>query len=101
MAYGGNIGDPWNNWQPHNPFLEMLAALDGPDGAARGHDVEILENQQRRTGNIKLPDFLPQPPGIWFARAELHFKLSGVDVGEGEVRAHGQRALSRRHALGN
>jgi hypothetical protein len=30
------------------------------------------------TGRVKLPEFWPHAPGIWFARAELRFETSGV-----------------------
>ena len=91
MAYGGNIGDPWNNWQPNNPFLEMLAAIDGPEGAAGGQDGG---HHHRHSGNVKLPDFWPEAPGIWFARAELRFEVSGV-MSERERFAHAVNALSQ------
>ena len=46
MAYGGNIGDPWNNWQPNNPFLEMLAAIDGRKAQQVDKMVEIITDTQ-------------------------------------------------------
>ena len=35
MSYGGNIGDPWKYWQPYNPFLEMMAAIDSPEAGGQ------------------------------------------------------------------
>ena len=83
-------GDPWNFWQPNNPFLEMMAAIDGP-----GDDVQQQQQQantERRSGNIKLPDFWPAAPAIWFARAELRFEVAGI-LSEREKFAHAVNAL--------
>ena len=83
-------GDPWNFWQPNNPFLEMLAAIDGP-----GDDVQQQQQQvntERRLGNIKLPDFWLAAPAIWFARAELRFEVAGI-LSEWEKFAQAVNAL--------
>jgi hypothetical protein len=67
----------------NNPFLEMIAAIDGtdeqqpppppPQGAAAAQNID-----NNGTGRVKLPDFWPHAPGIWFARAELRFEVSNV-----------------------
>ena len=83
-------GDPWNFRQTNNPFLEMMAAIDGP-----GDDVQQQQQQvntERRSGNIKLPDFWPAAPAIWFARAELRFEVAGI-LSEREKFAHAVNAL--------
>jgi hypothetical protein len=62
-----------------NPFLAMLAALEEqepggsnqPDAAANMH----VEAAQARSSDIKLPEFWPQAPVLWFSRAECIFTL--------------------------
>ena len=81
-------GDPWFNLQPNNPFLEMLAAIDGPG------DNSQQQQPDRRSSNVKLPDFWPTAPAIWFARAELRFEVSGI-MSERERFAHAVNALSQ------
>jgi len=77
----------WNN-----PFLRMLAAIDEP-GASGGQD-NVAEVQQNRSGNVKLPDYWPHSPGIWFARVELRFEVCGI-VSEREKFAHTVNALTQ------
>jgi hypothetical protein len=78
----GYIGDTEIRLNENNPFLEMLAAVDGA-GPGAGQPVEPaaaeqLVVEQQSFGRFKLPDFWPHAPGIWFARAELRFEVSGV-----------------------
>jgi hypothetical protein len=50
-----------------NPFLAMLAAVD--DGASQ---TEPYNNKMGtdKSADIKLPEFWPHPPALWFSRAE-------------------------------
>ena len=89
MSWGSYTGEPWNNLQPNNPFLDMIAAIDGP-----GDDVQQQNLPKRRPNNIKLPDFGPTAPAIWFARAELRFEVSGI-MSERERFAHAVNTLSQ------
>jgi hypothetical protein len=77
MAYR-YIGDPLTN-----PFLNMLNLMDEGAPAQAGQPVvqqaaPVLPAAPEGTGRVKLPQFWPQAPGIWFARAELRFETSGV-----------------------
>jgi hypothetical protein len=61
----------------------MIAAIDSeeeqqpppplPQSTAAAQNIN-----NSGTGRVKLPDFWPHAPGIWFARAELCFKVSNV-----------------------
>jgi len=95
------IGDP--SFLANNPFLDMLAAVEdqiteeerqqqGPSNA--GHNVQFQPQQQLnvRGNKVKLPEFWPQAPGIWFARAELRFQVCGV-TSEMEMFAYAADAL--------
>jgi hypothetical protein len=81
MSYS-YIGDLNYGYSENNPFLSMLAAIDGeqeqqnPPPAAGGSQQP--QQQQPVESKVKLPDFWPHAPGIWFARAELRFETSNV-----------------------
>jgi hypothetical protein len=78
MSYG-YIGDPYSEFNPNNPFLAMLAAVDGEQEAQIPPPVVPNQQQQQSSeGRVKLPDFWPHTLGIWFARAELRFETSNV-----------------------
>jgi hypothetical protein len=72
-------GDPELNINGNNPFLDMLAAIDEPAGAAGGQPEQppaaVAESS---SGRVKLPEFWPHVPRIWFARADLRFEVSKV-----------------------
>ena len=78
-------GDP--GFLANNPFLDMLAMVEDGlnqadlDEAGPSHGGQPGSQQQRvemRAGKVKLPEFWPHSPGIWFARAELRFAVGGV-----------------------
>jgi hypothetical protein len=81
MSYS-YIGNPdIGYFRENNPFLSMIAAVDDEPQAGGSAPPANVEQQQQRvleTGRVKLPDFWPHAPGIWFARAELRFETSGV-----------------------
>ena len=79
-------------WQQNNPFLAMLAAVDNPneDNAGAANNP----HQRRFLGNLKLPEFWSAATAIWFARAELRFKVSGVQS-ERETFGHAVNTLSQ------
>jgi hypothetical protein len=59
-----------------NPFLDMLAAL----GEAETQTSEEQNNSitTNRVQDIKLPEFLPHAPALWFSCAECLFTLKNV-----------------------
>jgi hypothetical protein len=69
-----HIGDP--NYST-NPFLNMVNLMEfvepEPQQAER---VPAAEAGQ--PGRVKLPEFWPHAPGIWFARADLRFEIFNV-----------------------
>jgi hypothetical protein len=78
MSYGYN-GDPYNGFNANNPFLAMLAAVEGEQEPQNPPPVMVNQQQQQLAETrVKLPDFWPHAPGIWFARAELRFETSNV-----------------------
>jgi hypothetical protein len=78
----GYSGDPDVNLNENNPFLEMIAAIDGEEEQQQPPPQQgaaaVQNNDNNGAGRVKLPDFWPHAPGIWFARAELHFEVSNV-----------------------
>jgi hypothetical protein len=74
--YGGYSGDPYYGFSENNPFLSMLAAVDESQNNVPA--VASQQQQQSVETRVKLPDFWPHAPGIWFARAELRFETSNV-----------------------
>jgi hypothetical protein len=62
-----------------NPFLQLLAAVDG-DGAPPGEQnlADLQLQETTKPVNVKLPDFWPQAPSLWFARAECRFEMMAV-----------------------
>jgi hypothetical protein len=75
MSYG-YISDPRVNFNPNNPFLEMIDVLD--DAGGQEQQLQAGPPAENIVGRFKLPDFWPHAPGIWFARAELWFEVGGV-----------------------
>jgi hypothetical protein len=73
MSWYGYNGDPVNL---NNPFLQMLAMV--LDGTEQQQQVAVAAQDTAAAGKFRLPDFWPHAPGIWFARAELRFEVSGV-----------------------
>jgi hypothetical protein len=88
-------------WPRTNPFAWDVATLDTESvepGAAAEHQQQLLaaadQQQQVLAGqqlvmgqqggrpsissHFKLPDFWPQAPGLWFARAECRFEMMNV-----------------------
>jgi hypothetical protein len=59
-----------------NPFLSMLAALDEGTSQADGNAAEAANT---RPADVKLPDFWPHAPVLWFSRAECMFTLRHVE----------------------
>jgi hypothetical protein len=59
-----------------NPFLDMLAAL----GEAETQTTEEQSNGSitNRAQDIKLPEFWPHAPALWFSRVECLFSLKNV-----------------------
>ena len=77
MAYRYN-GDPNNN-----PFLNMMEDVEEGLLWRDQQQVPAQQAQQAsRAQRVKLPDFWPHAPGIWFARAELRFGICGVTSDE-------------------
>jgi hypothetical protein len=82
MSYS-YIGNPdIGYFRENNPFLSMIAAVDEePQAGGSAPPANVEQQQPQRVleaGRVKLPDFWPHAPGIWFARAELRFETSGV-----------------------
>jgi hypothetical protein len=78
MSYGYN-GDPYGELNVNNPFLAMLAAVEGEQEPQNPPPALVNQQQQQSVeARVKLPDFWPHAPGIWFARAELRFETSNV-----------------------
>ena len=73
----------------NNPFLMDL--LDVENGAAQQQPAQQLLHQQRAQ-RCKLPEFWPNNPVLWFARAEFNFEVAGV-VTEREQFMHTANAL--------
>ena len=74
MAYRYN-GDPNNN----NPFLNLLEDVEqGLLWQDQQQPPAQHAQQASRAQRVKLPDFWPHAPGIWFARAELRCGICGV-----------------------
>ena len=72
----------------NNPFLVDL--LDVENGAAQQPAQQLLH--QQRAQRCKLPEFWPNNPVLWFARAEFNFEVAGV-VTEREQFMHTANAL--------
>lgn len=68
-------GDPnYNN----NPFLDMMRDVEDGLNWQDMQQQQPPAQQASRTPRVKLPDFWPHAPAIWFARAELRFGICGV-----------------------
>jgi hypothetical protein len=87
-------------WNQNNPFYYDIAAIEEADAVnpgtsreqLRGEQLQVPGQQQLQvpmaaaaaaqhggSHNIKLPEFWPHAPGLWFARAECRFELMGID----------------------
>jgi hypothetical protein len=72
-------------WNPNNPFLYDIMALEEPEQQAGGSGVPQLQqqplllnapaDQHGNAHNVKLPEFWPHAPAMWFARAECRFEI--------------------------
>jgi hypothetical protein len=67
----------------NNPFLEMIATIDGEEEQQQPPPPQqgaaaVQNNDNNGSGRVKLPDFWPHAPGLWFARAELRFEVRNV-----------------------
>jgi hypothetical protein len=80
-------GDPVYH---NNPFVNMLNLMD-PEQPVNPAPLPA-EPAGAGAGRVKLPEFWPHAPGIWFARAELRFEVSGV-VSERQKFAYAVDAL--------
>jgi hypothetical protein len=79
--YHGYNGDPNILFSENNPFLELVATVGEGQPGKQLPEVPVAApppNMEHGAGCVKLPDFWPHAPGIWFARAELRFEVSGV-----------------------
>jgi hypothetical protein len=75
-------------WNPNNPFLYDIMALEEPEQQAGGSGVPQLQqqplplnapaDQHGNVHNVKLPEFWPHAPAMWFARAECRFEIMRV-----------------------
>jgi hypothetical protein len=75
-------------WNPNNPFLYDILAIDGAEVGeqqVRVGGVPVVAQQyvppappSASTHNIKLPEFWAHAPAMWFARAECRFEMLGV-----------------------
>ncbi len=79
----GNIGDPGLN--PNNPFyFDVVGAAAVPP---------MQQQPAARERAVRLPEFWPHAPQIWFARAELQFEVHNVSD-ERQRFAYAANALS-------
>ena len=70
-------GDP--NYNNNNPFLNLLEDVEEGLAWQDQQQAQVQQGQQAsRAPRVKLPDFWPHAPAIWFARAELRFGICGV-----------------------
>jgi hypothetical protein len=76
-------------WNPNNPFLYDILAIDGAEVGEQPPPVNVggmpLVQQyvpppppSTSTHNIKLPEFWAHAPAMLFARAECRFEMLGV-----------------------
>jgi hypothetical protein len=81
-------------WNPSNPFYwDMMAAIEETDvqqtGGVSGGEFSggqqhvtpppvMAPQQYGGSQAVKLPEFWPHAPGLWFARAECRFEMMGV-----------------------
>jgi hypothetical protein len=75
MSWYSYNGDPVNL---NNPFLEMLATVPEEGAGQQQQQAAAAVPNAADGGKFRLPEFWPHAPGIWFARAELRFEVSGV-----------------------
>jgi hypothetical protein len=79
-------------WNPNNPFLYDIMAMEGAELQEPGpsglqvpslpvnaaQQQSYLTSSATGTHNIKLPEFWPHAPAMWFARAECRFEMLSV-----------------------
>jgi hypothetical protein len=75
-------------WSPNNPFLYDIMALEEPEQQPGTSATPQLQQtaaaaatvpvQPGGVGNVKLPDFWPHAPAMWFARAECRFEMLNI-----------------------
>jgi hypothetical protein len=58
--------------------------------------LRLLRSSRRQLSRSSYPEFWPYAPGIWFARAELRFEVSGV-IAERQKFAYTVDALHQQH----
>ena len=83
--FNNNVGNPFNN-NVGNPFL-----LDFGDEQQLQPAVDLAVQGYVNRRNIKLPEFWPNNPVLWFSRAE--FNRGGGGCGE-QTEVHLRRQRS-------
>jgi hypothetical protein len=86
------IGDPRlvNNLNLFLNMIDLMEPLEPEPVPCQAAAAAVSD--QGASGRVKLPEFWPHAPGIWFARAELHFEVSQV-TGERQKFAYTVDAL--------
>jgi hypothetical protein len=62
----------------NNPFMAMLAALEEAETQTNPFLAESAVQENVRSPDVKLPEFWPHAPALWFSRAECMFTLRNV-----------------------
>jgi hypothetical protein len=75
-SYNGDLAYSTNPFLNTNPFLMDLDP-PAPEQSVQPGTGEQLTGDSG-SGRFRLPEFWPHAPGIWFARAELRFEISGI-----------------------
>ena len=78
--FNNNVGNPFNN-NVGNPFynnVENPFLLDFGDEQQLQPAVDLAVQGYVNRRNIKLPEFWPNNPVLWFSRAEFNFEVAGV-----------------------
>jgi hypothetical protein len=75
-SYNGDLAYSTNPFLNNNPFLMDLDP-PAPEQSVQPRTGEQLTGDGG-SGRFRLPEFWPHAPGIWFARAELRFEISGI-----------------------
>jgi hypothetical protein len=87
------IGDPRLVNNLNNLFLNMIDLMEPLEPEpVPCQAAAAAVSDEGASGRVKLPEFWPHAPGIWFARAELHFEVSQV-TGERQKFAYTVDAL--------
>ena len=77
--FNNNVGNPFNN-NVGNPFynnVENPFLLDFGDEQQLQPAVDLAVQGYVNRRNIKLPEFWPNNPVLWFSRAEFNFEVAG------------------------